>query len=66
MGMGTLFWKEMPADELEKMQTAIRESVPLKGLGTVQEVASAYVHLMANGFITGQVLAVDGGIMFRK
>jgi NAD(P)-dependent dehydrogenase (short-subunit alcohol dehydrogenase family) len=52
MGTRTLFWKDMPADELEEMQTAISDSVPLKRLGTVQEVASAYVHLMANGFIT--------------
>jgi NAD(P)-dependent dehydrogenase (short-subunit alcohol dehydrogenase family) len=40
--------------------------VPLKRLGTVQGVASAYVHLITNGFITGQVLAVDGGVMLRK
>jgi NADP-dependent 3-hydroxy acid dehydrogenase YdfG len=31
-----------------------------------EEVAAAYVHLMTNGFITGQVLAVDGGVMLRK
>jgi hypothetical protein len=40
--------------------------VPLQRLGTVEEVASAYVFLMTNGFITGQVLAVDGGVMLRK
>lgn len=66
MGTGTLFWKDVPADELEKAQTAFGESMPLKRLSTVEEVASAYVHLMANGFITGQVLAVDGGVMLRK
>ncbi len=66
MGTGTAFWKDAPADELEKAQVAFRESVPLKRLGTVEEVASAYIHLMTNGFITGQVLAVDGGVMLRK
>ena len=66
MGTGTAFWKEMPAGELEKFQTTFSESVPLKRLATVEQVASAYVHLMANGFITGQVLAVDGGVMLRK
>jgi len=66
MGTGTLFWKDVPADELEKAQAAFSETVPLKRLGTVEEVASAYVHLMTNGFITGQVLAVDGGVMLRK
>jgi hypothetical protein len=37
--------------------------VPLGRLATVEEVASSYIHLMANGFITGQMLAVDGGVM---
>jgi NAD(P)-dependent dehydrogenase (short-subunit alcohol dehydrogenase family) len=66
MGTGTLFWRDMPAEELEKAQAAFSESVPLKRLGTVEEVASAYAHIMTNGFITGQVLAVDGGVMLRK
>jgi NAD(P)-dependent dehydrogenase (short-subunit alcohol dehydrogenase family) len=66
MGKGTLFWKNVPVNELEEAQTAFSPSVPLQRLGTVQEVASTYVHLIANGFITGQVLAVDGGVMLRK
>jgi NAD(P)-dependent dehydrogenase (short-subunit alcohol dehydrogenase family) len=66
MGKGTLFWKNVPINELEEAQTAFSQSVPLQRLGTVQEVASTYVHLMTNGFITGQVLAVDGGVMLRK
>ena len=60
------FLKDVPADHLETAKAAFSESVPLKRLGTVQEVASAYVHLMTNGFITGQVLAVDSGVMLRK
>ena len=66
MGTGTLFWKDVPPGELEKAQAAFVESVPLARVGTVEEVASAYVHLMTNGFITGQVLSVDGGVMLRK
>ncbi len=66
MGTGTLFWKDMSPDELENAQAAFGENVPLKRIGMVEEVASAYVHLMTNGFITGQVLAVDGGVMLRN
>jgi NAD(P)-dependent dehydrogenase (short-subunit alcohol dehydrogenase family) len=36
--------------------------VPLGRLGTVEEVADAYVFLMTATFVTGQVLAVDGGV----
>jgi NAD(P)-dependent dehydrogenase (short-subunit alcohol dehydrogenase family) len=66
MGTGTAFWKDVSIDDLETMQATFAESVPLQRLGMVEEVASAYVHLMTNGFITGQVLAVDGGVMLRK
>jgi len=65
MGTRTQFWKDVPIGELAQMQSGFAENVPLKRIATVEEVASAYVHLMTNGFITGQVLAVDGGIMLN-
>jgi NAD(P)-dependent dehydrogenase (short-subunit alcohol dehydrogenase family) len=66
MGKRTPFWKDMPPKELKKTIAGFTESVPLKRLATVEEVASAYVYLMGNDFITGQVLTVDGGVMLRK
>jgi len=66
MGTHTSFWKGVPANELERQQAGFSEHVPLKRVGTVDEVASAYIHLMTNTFITGQVLAVDGGVMLDK
>jgi NAD(P)-dependent dehydrogenase (short-subunit alcohol dehydrogenase family) len=61
--MDTPFWRDLPRDGFEATKAVVEERMPLKRLGTVEEVASAYVHLMRNGFITGQVLAVDGGVM---
>ena len=73
MGKGTAFWKDgrwskevMPPQDIKKMITGFTDSVPLKRLATVEEVASAYVYLMGNSFITGQILTVDGGVMLRK
>ena len=66
MGQGTGFWRHVPPEELAKIETSFAESIPLKRLGTVQEIASTYLHLMLNGFITGQVVAVDGGAMLRE
>jgi NAD(P)-dependent dehydrogenase (short-subunit alcohol dehydrogenase family) len=64
MGVQTAFWKkEMPSEVLKKTQADFTKKVPLKRLATVREVASAYVYLMTNDFITGQSLAVDGGVM---
>jgi NAD(P)-dependent dehydrogenase (short-subunit alcohol dehydrogenase family) len=66
MGASTAFWRGVPADELQEAEVEFRRGVPLQRLGTVEEVASAYLHLMSNGFVTGQVLAVDGGVMLGK
>lgn len=37
------------------------DSLPVKRMGLAEEVAQAVVLLMTNGFITGEVLHVDGG-----
>jgi NAD(P)-dependent dehydrogenase (short-subunit alcohol dehydrogenase family) len=66
MGATTSFWRDVPAPELRTAEAAFRETVPLRRLGTPEQVASVYLHLMTNDFITGQVVAVDGGVMLRK
>jgi NAD(P)-dependent dehydrogenase (short-subunit alcohol dehydrogenase family) len=66
MGSNTAFWKDMPDEALEQQQAGFGQVVPLARVGTVDEVASAYVHLMTNTFVTGQLLAVDGGVMLDK
>lgn len=59
----TPFWRDVPADDLARTQTHFEENIPLKRLATMDELAAAYIFLMENGFVTGQRLAVDGGIM---
>jgi len=63
MGTATRFWRDMPDDELARQETSFASSVPLRRTATPGEVAAAYVLLMTSTFITGQVLAVDGGVM---
>src|SRR5262249_31418663 len=63
MGTGTAFWRHIPPAELGGQQAAFAASVPLRRVATTAEVAAAYLHLMTNTFTTGQVLAVDGGVM---
>ena len=62
----TEFWRTTPHEELVKAENGLTEGVALKRLGTVEQVASSFVHLITNGFITGQVLAVDRGVMLRR
>lgn len=66
MGTGTAFWRDIPAGEVDRMEAGFRTRVPLHRLATVAEVASTYLHLMTNTFVTGQVIAVDGGVMLDK
>jgi NAD(P)-dependent dehydrogenase (short-subunit alcohol dehydrogenase family) len=66
MGTGTSFWRDVPDGDLEAAEAGFVVDVPLRRLATVQEVASAYVQLMSNQFITGQVLQVDGGVMLVR
>lgn len=46
----------------EKRQKEIKEQIPLKRLGTPEEVAECAVFLAQNDYVTGQVINVDGGM----
>jgi NAD(P)-dependent dehydrogenase (short-subunit alcohol dehydrogenase family) len=63
MGTRTSFWRDIPTTELTQLEAGFADTVPLKRIAEPGEVAAAYLHLLANRFITGQVLAVDGGVM---
>ncbi len=51
----------------EETQQAIANTVPLKRVGTAQDMANACVFLLSEdaSFITGTELIVDGGLMAR-
>lgn len=59
----TPFWRDMPAGQLEATKQQFARSIPLGRTATIDELAQAYLFLMSNTFITGQHIAVDGGIM---
>lgn len=66
MGHATSFWRDVPAAELTAMADGFVASVPLARLATADEVAATYVHLITSPYVTGQVVAVDGGVMLGK
>jgi NAD(P)-dependent dehydrogenase (short-subunit alcohol dehydrogenase family) len=59
----TPLWADVPAAEREATKARFGEVIPLGRTATVDELAAAYLFLMTDGFVTGQQLAVDGGIM---
>lgn len=48
-------------DGYEQTLQAQAATLPTKRIGTAEEVAQAVLLLMTNGFITGEILHVDGG-----
>jgi NAD(P)-dependent dehydrogenase (short-subunit alcohol dehydrogenase family) len=66
MGTGTAFWRDVEPEELRRIEADFSRRVPLRRTGTAAEVAATYLHLMTNAFVTGQVVAVDGGVMLDK
>jgi 3-oxoacyl-[acyl-carrier protein] reductase len=56
---------ELTQDLPEALQAQITERTPLGRFGTTEEIASAVAFLASDeaGYITGQVLAVDGGLV---
>jgi len=57
---GTILWPERELDESVKQQ--IIERTPAKRAGSPDDIATTVLFLLANaGYISGQVIAVDGG-----
>jgi 3-oxoacyl-[acyl-carrier protein] reductase len=56
---------ELTQDLPEELQDQIRKQTPLGHFGTVDDIANAVAFLASDeaGYITGQVLAVDGGLV---
>lgn len=61
----TPFWRAVPAAQVEATRQHFSQAIPLGRTATMDEVASAYVFLMANDFVNGQHLGVDGGVMLK-
>lgn len=59
----TPFWREMPAEQLAATRQRFADAIPLGRTATLDELAQTYLFLLQNDFITGQHIAVDGGIM---
>jgi NAD(P)-dependent dehydrogenase (short-subunit alcohol dehydrogenase family) len=64
--MDTALWRAKPREDIDARIRSYSQVNPLGRLGTPEEVASAYIFLMTNTYMTGQVLQIDGGMMLRK
>ncbi|MFT4113944.1 SDR family NAD(P)-dependent oxidoreductase [Silvibacterium sp.] len=61
----TPFWRDTPAEQVEATKRYFEGAIPLGRTATIGEVAQVYLFLMKHDFITGQQIAVDGGVTLR-
>ena len=54
-------WDPMPEAQREALYSQVGDKLPLRHVGTAEEVATTYLYLMAQSYGTGQVVTVDGG-----
>lgn len=59
----TDLWRDLTEDQREGMYEGLAATLPVGRPGEPDDVAAAYVHLMANGYSTGTILPVDGGTL---
>ncbi|MCH4009868.1 SDR family oxidoreductase [Companilactobacillus sp.] len=58
----TGLWRDMSEPDVMKQVQQFSQNVPLRRVATIPEVASGYIYLMQNNFVTGQILNIDVGI----
>lgn len=54
-------WSNMPEADREALYAQIGAKLPVRRVGTPEEIAEAYLYLMRQTYGTGQTLVVDGG-----
>ncbi|MGV0027568.1 SDR family oxidoreductase [Phormidesmis priestleyi] len=58
----TAVWDNLPEAEYNAMLTSMQQSLPVRRVGTAEDIAQSVVYLMTNSYTTGVVLPVDGGL----
>lgn len=58
----TPLWRDMSAEQIDATDKHFASLIPLARTAEIEEVASAYIFLMENTFVTGQTIAVEGGL----
>jgi len=61
----TPLWDAMGADQRESTRRHFEAVIPLRRTATIDELAMGYLFAMENGFLTGQTIAIDGGVALR-
>jgi NAD(P)-dependent dehydrogenase (short-subunit alcohol dehydrogenase family) len=60
----TPWWSFLPDDQRHEQFRATAASIPAARVGTPADVSAAIAYLISASYVTGTILAVDGGLTF--
>lgn len=60
-----VYEERMSAEQRQGMFANAAKMLPVGRVGTADDVAQTVLHVMANGYISGSILDVDGGRTLR-
>jgi NAD(P)-dependent dehydrogenase (short-subunit alcohol dehydrogenase family) len=60
----TPWWHGLPEEDRKAIFKQYGSAAPVGRIGSPDDIAQAVVSVLSNGFITGTVLTVDGGLQF--
>ncbi|QJF52583.1 SDR family oxidoreductase [Roseobacter ponti] len=63
--VATEAYDHMPAEQREQMYAQVGGALPVGRIGRAEEIARAALMVMANDFMTGAIVDVDGGHLVR-
>ena len=58
---GAILWPQNSDATSADYQKALLEKIPLRRIGSPESIAQTAMFLLGNDYITGEVIAVDGG-----
>jgi 3alpha(or 20beta)-hydroxysteroid dehydrogenase len=60
----TPWWRDLPNQDREALFSQYSAAAPAGRVGAPEDIAEAIISVMSNGFITGTVVTIDGGLRF--
>jgi NAD(P)-dependent dehydrogenase (short-subunit alcohol dehydrogenase family) len=58
----TSYWTGVPDEQLERIFAGMASALPAGRVGSADEIANAVLFLVTTPYVTGSVLAIDGGL----
>ena len=58
----TTYWTGVPETQLQQIFDRMANALPARRVGTAEDIANAVLYLLTTSYVTGTVVAIDGGL----